>query len=344
MIRVLPISSWDTDCGIAEFCLHLRNELNRPYYARPQVFVQTPNPAQLDPEVFLRDQAMGSFDVLWLNYHAALHARWTPEQVARLRRVGIPVVVTYHDTGVPNSAQCRALHARGTPFIIHEPADDLPGAIYLRQGIPEYRSALAYSGHADRPRVGTMGFPFPWKNYDLLCVAAELAGWQAVLLAPRSTPEDHARWRRLHPSVIIEPRFIPAEAVVTHLAGCDATAFLYTCCNTGTSGAIRQGIATRKPVIATTSCRQFRDLREDPVGRAAISWIDVVDPGQPERVAEALAAVPIGRLYPPMVRLARQDSWARVADRYAEIFTAAVGVQSHDTNPLPGAGEAKEMP
>lgn len=307
-----------------------------------------PGARDLDPVAFFTAKIWDSadYDVVWLNYHAALHVRWTPDQIARLSH---PVVVTYHDTGVPNSDQCKQLHALGTPFIIHEPAEDLPGAIYLRQGIPAARypqnlflgsGAPRYDnpwetwlGCQQRPIVGTVGFPFPWKNYDLLCHGAALAGWSVLLIAPGEYAGhkptgllDHIdQWRQLNPWTAVVDGFPSTESVVAQLSACDATAFLYTCCNTGTSGAIRQGIAARKPVIATTSCRQFRDLYEDPVGQAAISWIDVVDPGQPEKVADALAALPIQRVSPPVVRLAEQDSWARQADRYAEIFQAAAG-------------------
>ena len=351
MITVRPISTWGIPCGIAEHTKHL---IEAMHAGRHGVFVQTPDPRELDPDYFFG----GTYDceVVWLNYHAALHARWTPEQVCRLFAHGKSVVVTFHDTGVPNSLQCTDLWSAVSSygsywrFIVHEPSPDLPGAIYLRQGIPPWAGRWEYSlQHSTtgfspvdgviespdqlhtlfglpwgiRPRVGTVGFPFPWKNYDLLCAAATLAGWSVLLFAPGATDEQIARWRQLNPWTAVVRAFVPSPQIVSALAGCDATAFLYQCANTGTSGAIRQGIAARKPLIATSGCRQFRDLEEEPLGASAIYWAKDLSP---EGVAAALNTVYTGAPIDPRIhRIAERDSWANQAAKYADVFKAVCG-------------------
>jgi hypothetical protein len=238
--------------------------------------------------------------------------------------------VTYHDTGVPNSDQCLALYQVANRFIVHEPAEDLPGARYLRQGVPagqnlETTQWLALRGlraYDDQPILGTVGFPFPWKNYDLLVDATAAAGWGLLLLAPGTHQSQIDTWTARNPSTLVIPEFIPAEAVVAYLAGCDATAFLYSCANTGTSGAIRQGIAARKPVLAAAGCRQFRDLQLDPLGTAVIRWLEELSV---EGVATALTQVPISRVDPGMVRLAARDSWLQLGAVYAQIIREVVG-------------------
>lgn len=323
-MRVRLVTTWDQPCGIAE---HAKALVAAVQAADPEIQFQVET--DLHPQALQRLD-LRSPDVVLLNYHAALHSQWTPKYVEAIQMAGIPVVITYHDSGVPNSDQCKALHAVADRFIVHEPVEDLPGAIYVRQGVPAHAGVYEWGwgtfgprAYRDQPLLGTVGFPFPWKNYDLLVAATARAGWALLLLAPGATEAQIATWRVSNPYVLAVPDFIPADTVVAYLAGCDATAFLYMCANTGTSGAIRQGLAARKPVLATRDCRQFRDLQGDPVGGRAITWLDDLSV---EGVATALETVRIERVDPGIVRLAEQDSWVGIGRQYAGILR---GVCAH---------------
>lgn len=345
MIEILAISTDGIDCGISAYLDLLRTHL-------PTDLILRCDPDWLDPRAFFAQldeiREYQGPQVVWLNYHAALHSRWTPNQILQLRQVGLPVVVTYHDTGVPNGPQCintynATIHqweAAGTGrFVVHEPCADLPEAIYLRQGIPDWAPPPAirigtgspdptldwvwWLGLGARPILGTVGFPFPWKNYDLLADATAEAGWSLLLLAPRATQMQIEEWRRRNPWTAVIREFLPQDQVVSSLAACDATAFLYMCANTGTSGAIRQGIAARKPVLATEGCRQFRDLWETVDVRYAIRWLSDLSP---KGIANALGHLPLGRLDPRIVRLAEHDSWANQARQYGSLFREVAGI------------------
>lgn len=320
-MRVLLATSWDepAGCGIQE---HSRSLIEAVQAADPAIQI-TPSREALDPH-WACNQLPHGYDLLHLNYHMALHSRWTPEVMRNVRAADIPVVLTLHDSGVPNSDRAQALHGAADVTIVHEPVEDLPGAIYLRQGVPGWSEPTDQTWYdiaairewACQPVLGTVGFPFPWKNYDRLAEATARAGWALLLLAPRATPDQIAGWRRANPATLMIPTFIPAETVVAYLAGCDATAFLYSCANTGTSGAIRQGIAARKPVLATAGCRQFRDLWLDRVGADAICWVEPTV----EALVDQLAHTRIARVDPAVGLLAEQDSWARVGFAYAHVF------------------------
>jgi glycosyltransferase involved in cell wall biosynthesis len=323
MIEILCIDSANDHCGIREYSRYLEAHLD------PARFIWRRHQGWLDPQNFFGHYALRQYQgpqVVWLNYHAALHSRWTPATIDQLRLLEVPVVVTYHDTGVPNSTQCLNLYAAvdhpdwsQSAFIVHEPCDDLPGAIYLRQGVPSWQPPRHYfdRDRYNRPLVGTVGFPFPWKNYDLLCRASALAGWSTLLLAPGATDDQVLAWATLNPYIEVIREFLPASSVVSYLAGCDATAFLYMCANTGTSGAIRQGLAARKPLLATRGCRQFRDLEGD----YAIRWLSDLSP---EGVASALSSLPITSLDAGIHRIAERDSWATQAKRYAQVFESVL--------------------
>lgn len=319
-LRVLLATPWDTACGIAEHSAMLKAAVEA---ADPQIEI-VPEPAALDP--FTRAEVPGPIDLLHLNYHAALHSRWSAGAINlwRTSHGGTPVVVTYHDTGVPNSDQCKAVCDAADAVVVHEPCDDLPAekTHYWRMGVSDgavpdqsQHAWAAGLGQRSRPYLGTVGFPFPWKCYDELCRVTAANGWGIMLLAPNATPEDVARWRAINPYLVGGTGFAPRETVVGLLATCDATAFCYVTHNTGQSGAILQGIAARKPVIALRTCRQMRALALDPLGAETICWAETF-----EDVGGYLRHLPLGRLDAGIVALAEQESWRHVGAKYAALY------------------------
>lgn len=317
-MKITLVTTWDTACGIAEHSFYLKDALEQLGVA---VEVEADlHPAAVLATALVRDRGQW----LILNYHAALHSQWTPDHVRLAQASGLKVLIIYHDSGVPNSDQCKDLYRAADAFVVHEPVGDLPGAIFLRQGVPTLPNRHPYIPHRFKaydaqPVVGSIGFPFPWKNYDLLAEASALAGWALLLIAPGATPEQVAGWQARNPNTLVVTGFQERTEMLALLHYCDATAFLYTCVNTGTSGAIRQGIAARKPVLASHPdvCRQWRDLARDPVGNKAIRWLQDLSPAG---VADALSAVPITRVDTRVVRLAAQDAWEHYGRACAELL------------------------
>lgn len=348
-IRVLLVTSWGTACGIAEHAYYLQQAVQ----AADAGIRVDPCATYLDPDALFADAE--AFDPLYdeahpdlvhLNYQASLHSRWTVTEIARLRQRGIPVVVTYHDTGVPNSDHAKAICAVADAFVVHEPYADLgevcPSAgHYWRMGVPDSEAPTRYAARprttlttawqpiaeSDRstcfldwdgqPILGSIGFPFPWKNYDRLAEITAQVGWALLLIAPGATPEQVRGWRDRNPALCVHADFVPRRQAISLLTGCDATAFAYVCHNTGQSGAILQGIAARKPVLAfdSTICRQFLALALDGLGSATIRWARSVD-----HLTTHLRTLPIGRVDPGIVALAAQESWAQRGRNYADLY------------------------
>lgn len=324
-MRVGLVTTWATACGIAEHSAALVAAVLK---ADPGIEI-VPLPSALDPEVFKLIPEVRQFDLVHLNYHAALHSRWTPAVIHEARlRTGGPISVTYHDTQGPNTEQAIGVIEAADAAIIHEPAYEginaQPELYYWRMGVPEWQRPTVYdqspySWNQGRPILGTVGFPFPWKNYDELARCSRAAGWALLLLAPTATAADVMRWEAINPCIHVFTGFLPQSEVVSRLGGCDATAFCYTCANTGQSGAILQGIAARKPVIALRTCRQFNALYQDHLGGRAIRWCQDF-----EGVIEHLWRMPITRLDPPTLALAEQESWIKLGAKYAALFRRLV--------------------
>lgn len=326
-LRVLLATTWDTACGIAEHSRMLKAAVEA---ADDRVRIDASVDA-LNPGAALQELVAGTpqgrhYDLIHLNYHAALHAAWTPERMRLFRETTeIPIVVTYHDTGVPNSEQCTGVIAAADRAVVHEPFEDLPAekTAYWRMGVP----SIAHTPQpftsfgmvpAERPYLGTVGFPFPWKCYDELAKVTAKAGWGLLLIAPGATPTDHVCWQQLNPWVVVVDTFLPQDAVIARLRACTATAFTYVCHNTGQSGAILQGIAARKPVIALRTCRQMRALAEDRLGAGAIHWAETF-----EDVQGLLTYAPFtGGLDHGIVALAEQESWRGKGAEYAALYRA----------------------
>lgn len=320
-LRVCLATPWDTACGIAEHSRMLKAAIEM---ADPLIEV-LPLPAAVDP----KSEDRGGWDVLHLNYQAALHSRWTPEAIRNARepigglRGPRPVVVTYHDTGVPNSDQCKGVIAAADAAVVHEPFDDLPAekTYYWRMGVPAARLPWQFDGRDRvRPILGTVGFPFSWKCYDELARVTGEIGWGLMILAPGATEADVWRWHALNPHTLVETQFLTQGEVQSRLAGCDATAFTYVCHNTGQSGAILQGIAARKPVIALRTCRQMRALALDALGELAIHWCETF-----EDVARTLQFLHLSdRPDPATVALAHQERWSLRGEWYAALYRKVV--------------------
>src|SRR5438046_2215479 len=152
-LRVSLVSTWETNCGIAQHSALLKEAVEA---ADPSIQISV-RPDWLDPGVALASPASLP-ELVHLNWQAALHSRWTLDWIARLRTYHrCPITATVHDTGVPNSDQVKALVGAVDAAGVHEPCDDLPaeksrhwrrGGPSVREGWTRLPRALAIS---DRP-------------------------------------------------------------------------------------------------------------------------------------------------------------------------------------------------
>lgn len=271
-IRVLLVTSDREECGIREYGRMLQEVFEGDEEVE---IVEWPVPSWPNSGTSLPPE-LGKFDLCHVNHHAALHAAWSPGVIDALKSIGWGVVVTQHDTFEKLSIMKeRGFHdfsESADVVVVHEPVEGLREMIgggkvatsgkanvwYLRQPVWRPEGLIPWT---DLPKktIGTVGWPFPWKNYETLLQAAENCGWGVLLIAPGATEEQQLRWCEINPNVVVRG-FLPRDEVVAALRGCTATAFLYTTGNSGTSAAIRLGIAAGRPLIAFRSCRQFRDL------------------------------------------------------------------------------------
>lgn len=263
-----------------------------------------------------------SYDLTVLNYHRALHSRWTLDRVKALKELS-KVVVVMHDTFGENPPDqlSQDLCKEASAFIVHEPCVGLEGAIYWRMGVPEFNGldAAVSLQHFQRPILGTIGFNFPWKNWNELAKITKRTGWGFLICCPEMSHEDEQSLRDLNPWLDIR-RDLSTSDAISVLHTCDATAFTNVCGNSGQSAAILMGIAARKPVIALSTCRQYRGIYQDPLGKRTIRWAESF-----EEVEAHLTVLDIGsRFDTGIVALAEQESWQGLGQKYSALYRSLV--------------------
>lgn len=335
-MRVLLVTSNREECGIREYGRMLIEAVG---LVDGGILVQE----FPDPLASVEAIAQGGrYDIIHLNHHAALHSGWLPAHVRALQEHGHAVVVTQHDTfetwgimadrGLPDFRGADAL-------FVHEPVRGLthddggvlpPSNVhYIHQPVPLERPAPLPRSfgrpYGPGPVVGTVGFAFPWKNYELLCRAAKIAGWSPLIIAPGATVEQCQSWQDLcGERAIIFPAFVSRQQVVSLLGACDATAFLYNTGNSGTSGAVRMGIAAGRPCIVMapeTGNRQVRDLEPD----SGIYWAMSEEDVSNHLSSLALDMGVLEHWTLACRRLAVRDSWLRAGERYAAAYRRVAG-------------------
>jgi len=303
-LKVLLVTSPNEACGIRE-----HSELLKRYCPQVEHIIT-------GPEVFT---VAAGCDLVMIDHHAALHSQWTPEAVGILG-LSMPVLVTQHDTfetvGIMSE---RGLPIFTGPVITHEKVSGYKNALFLRQGVLGLDRAPA-EPLAFPNRVGTVGFDFPWKNFDLLAKVTKRLGLQCLIISPGMTKERVKELRAINPDTFVQTGFQPAEFVVSQLAECLATAFLYQCGNSGTSGAIRLGLSARRPVVAF-QCRQFKDLAGEGAVKFAASEQDLIEFLGVLKVSQSLQEA-----YSLAAKIqADTDSWENRGRDYWGVYKTLVG-------------------
>lgn len=334
-MRVALVSSAG-QCGIAEHSYQLEAAVR---HADVSIEIRM-NADWLDPAGFGTENPITQFDVVHLNYHRGLHSRWTPDVIRCFP--DLPFVITFHDTyeTQPDRLPWELLACPNvTAMVVHEPcdlwlpdraifeyekADGKHKVHYWRQPVPERTGTRAprprvFEG-GWRPALGTLGFDFPWKNYNLLAEVTALCGWNLRIVG--QVPEDRQlTLQALNPHTHFDG-FVSSIAAVAALESCDATAFLYTCANSGTSGAIRLGIAAGRPLVATDDCRQFRDLTT--LGETGILWTEPTAEGLLHALCYGVPrnAGPSGYAL-PLLALGHRERWPLAGEQYAALYRKA---------------------
>jgi hypothetical protein len=251
VIKVGLASNWDLQCGNAEYARDLKRELEKEFEVveLPAGLAQLRRDGVLDSEikVVLVNWTTGPVD-------------FVKEDIEWMQNAKVKVVLLDHNY----VGTLGALRFGADAYVAHEPEKDTRYS-YIPHGIPEVPVAPVL---AKRSTVGSAGFPFSWKRFDVVASAAKRMNAHCRIMAPRSVWMDTDAFVEslvadLGELSEVSRDWLPKETVVWKLSECVANIFWFQsqgeADERGQSGSVRMGLAARRPVIISTH-RKFKTL------------------------------------------------------------------------------------
>lgn len=235
-------------CGNAEDARYLRDYL-QGYYADEIAYS--------DNLTHLYDR-----DVVIINWHSAV-VSFNEVNAQELKNRGIKSIMILQNSGE------HIIYKHHDPMlpligalVAHE--DMGPEVTYIPVGIP----IVSDLQEPTEIRIGTAGFPFKWKRFDVVAEAAKKLNVKCCLIAPTYdgiNTDSYIEGIRQHIPELAEIRraWHSIEEVVRLLSQCTVNIFWFQSDNPveelGQSGSVRMGIAAGRPTIISTH-RKFRTL------------------------------------------------------------------------------------
>ena len=303
-MRIALITSWNEQCGIAEYARNL---------------IQ--NTPDADYEIINRFQTyqnqktkIDQCDLFVLNYEPGILGHWTKEIVSQ---ISTPKILILHTSNANNNLN--EFTDSFDKVVVHEDAWETRHTykfVYIPMGIPDFRFASIVRYYKE---IGTFGIPFPKKGFHQVCQAAQILGKTACVTAPATRHFDTEIMKRVcleaNPFCNYQTNWMPQEDVITILSFHEVNVFAYNGNDLGISAAVRLGLAAQRPIVLTRD-RQFRDLF------AYEDEITFVDSNDPQVLAEGISQAIAKGIVPK--RVVEDMSWKKVGEKYLTLYKSLI--------------------
>jgi hypothetical protein len=243
-MKVGLISNWDVQCGNAEYGRALCHELRKEF----EVVELPPDTGLARKEISLDKDIR----LVIINWHGG-RVQVRKEDTGQMQDKGVKVIVI--DQNCTGGAGAVGFGADG--YVAHEPAKNIRYS-FIPHGIPEVETSKVLSKVA---MVGTAGFPFPWKRYDVVAEVAKKFNIMALMIAPKSDQMNTDVFMdgikgHIPGLALIHREWLPTAEVVRMLSECVLNIFWFQSMDSsdelGQSGSVRLGIAAKRPTIIST--------------------------------------------------------------------------------------------
>lgn len=249
-VKVGIISNWDAHCGVATYARDLATEMAKEFSVD-----------QLPPNGWR--SSVYQQDVVIVNWHPA-RVPFGVEDIQWLRGQNSKTIVVHH-----NYTGGQVPLEEADVVVGHEPqlVEVAKNFVFIPHGIPNFPEQLR-DNHPPAFMIGTAGFPFPWKRFDVVAEAAIRTGTHCRMLAARSDQLDTEAYMNgieahLGQRADIWRQWLPIEDVINLLSRCVANIFWFQSMGPedelGQSGSVRMGLAAGRPTIISTH-RKFKTL------------------------------------------------------------------------------------
>ncbi len=261
-------------------------------------------------------------DAVIFSWHPA-RVRMDIETVRKPQLNGAKVIVIYQNSS-EQKLEVGNDHAlfHADAVVAHEPIEANIKVRYIPVGIPEVKNLAEQPGPG--LRIGTAGFPFEWKRFDVVAEVAKRFQAKCVMIAPTSDQNDREAFiggvqGHLGPLAEIYRQWMPIDEVVRLLSTCTVNIVWFESKSyddtLGQSGSVRMGLAAKRPMIISTH-RKLRTL---------FDYYDELYIARTEsEVYEAVKSVIDGSVKRPS-RIFADQSWTQVGLMYKGLIDEVVG-------------------
>lgn len=259
-MKVGLITTWQTECGLAEYAKNLVE------CSEGVEFKIISFPLSFDHIVSETE----GVDLIHFNYSSGWFNEVRLNEWQKFRKQGKPTMLTFHDSS-DDMVMKIAPFGLFDKIVVHKKAAtcEYPDNVVV---IPQPVRVVDVSGIPVYSKIGTAGFPFPWKGFDRAAFAAHQLGVKFLAIMADSAQVNALIAREIVlgfcPTAEIIVDWLPYDAIVRRLAECAMTVFDYDTVYqqlplNGISAGVRFGIAARRPVIVSR-CKMFDDLLDYP--------------------------------------------------------------------------------
>lgn len=309
-MKIYLVTTWNDRCGIAEYASNLVRHCKAEFEI-------------LDPGLFMSNsfELVGG-NILHINHEPGLFPYLTGAYI-KARAGNMRTIITLHTS---NEGFNRSSLTEGIDrIVVHEKTEDTKSRpeqwLYIPMGIP---SAVQLANCVD-DNLGTCGFPFPWKGWDEVARCAKELNMGMIAIIPESRHVDIRPVEKMICDIVgvrayVIKEYMPESGVIHQLSRCLVNVFPYKGNNGGISGAVRMGLASRRPVVISQS-RQFRDLfeyRDEVYISPAPTGKELLD-----CISQAVYEARKGTSRLPN-KLLRDMSWEVVAKKYMDLYESLV--------------------
>lgn len=313
MKSVVLISNWDLQCGNAEYARDLQKELEKEFEVQAL-------PGNMHE---VRNRLASLSEIVVINWHPA-RVHVTVDDVRWMKKMGKKVILILQNSfRGPVDVRAGSMLLETDVVVGHEEMEFEGTGVryqYIPHGIVEVQDLPA---PYPTPCIGTAGFPFPWKRFDVVAEAAKKFNVRCRMIAPRSDQLETDIFMEgivghLGPLANVYRSWLPSRQVVSMLAECWVNIFWFNSYSPedqlGQSGSVRLGLAAKRPTIISTH-RKLKTLfqYDDELyiaGREADVYKHLEEilaepesTKRPKRVVEEMGWSVVGRQYRELVNL-----------------------------------------
>lgn len=330
-MKIGLVTNWSERCGVSEYA---RNLVEHCMLYSDIQFKLVSYPLTYEHIA----EETKDVDLIHFNYASGIFRYVGTNDWHKFRESGKKTLMTFHDSS-PDMALAASKLFDGV--VIHGGESCAPNVVVIPQGV----RLVDVSDIPLQGRVGTAGFPFPWKGFLRLAYAAKQLDLKCLMIMAESEQINAHQVKRdvlsICSSLEVIVGWFGYDEIVRHLASSIANVFPYDMGYrlgnqqypmNGISAGVRFGLSARRPVIVSR-CMMFNDLLpyEDEIYFAEDGL------GLEHTIIQVYKDVADGCAKMPK-RILEDMSWDRCARLYNGIYEELYDFEPNDERGrLPGA-------